>query len=215
MIIRPYQFSDKKTVMQIAGDTAFFGRPLEAIFDDRRLFWDSFYEFFFRFQSNTCWVAERNGIIVGFLAGSPDATRQARVSTRHIYPVLLWNLLTVRYHLGRKTVKYVLGMVSQVIQGKIPAADLKIYPAHLHINVVEEARGGGIGRKLLETYHQQLQELNVPGVHLHTTDQNLAACRLYEKVGYQLLDARFTTFWETIVGTIVENRCYGLRLNKK
>ena len=40
--IKPYQQSDRDDVFCIAADTAFFGEPVEAFLDDRRLFCDAF-----------------------------------------------------------------------------------------------------------------------------------------------------------------------------
>ena len=58
----------------------------------------------------------------------------------------------------------------------------------------------------------QLRQLGVPGVHLETTSQNQAACHLYQKAGFKLLDARPTRLWRQYVPVPVENRCYGLKL---
>src|SRR5687767_4188416 len=41
--IRPFELHDRESVFRLAADTAFFGEPLEAYLDDRRLFCDSLY----------------------------------------------------------------------------------------------------------------------------------------------------------------------------
>jgi len=88
----------------------------------------------------------------------------------------------------------------------------RTYPAHLHINVDKPWRGRGIGLLLMQACLDQLRTLRVSGVHLHTTNMNQAACRLYEALGFQLLAARTTGLWSRWVGSPVENRCYGLTL---
>lgn len=40
--IRPYYPNDRDALFRIAGDTAFFGNPIEAYMEDRRLFLDAF-----------------------------------------------------------------------------------------------------------------------------------------------------------------------------
>jgi hypothetical protein len=37
LIVRPYQTGDRQSVLRIAADSAFFGDPVEAILEDRRL----------------------------------------------------------------------------------------------------------------------------------------------------------------------------------
>jgi len=64
----------------------------------------------------------------------------------------------------------------------------------------------------MEAYLGQLRELRVPGVFLDTTSLNEAACRLYEKMGFRLLDSRPDRFWAKWFGHPVDNRCYGLIL---
>jgi GNAT superfamily N-acetyltransferase len=211
VVIRKYVIGDRNAVKAIAGDTAFFGEPVEALMDDRELFFDAFYAFFFDHETTTCWVAEHNGTVVGFLAGSVDANRQQKWSMFHIYPQIAKGIILRKYHVGWKTFKYVVGLVGQALRGELPLTDTKLFPAHLHINVASTSRGLGIGRQLLEAYHQQLRTLGVIGVHLHTTDQNISACILYEKMGYQLQDKKQTKNWIQLLGKIVENRCYAMK----
>ena len=43
-----------------------------------------------------------------------------------------------------------------------------LYPAHLHINLAEAARSGGIGTRLVEIFCSRLRADGVPGVHVVT-----------------------------------------------
>jgi ribosomal protein S18 acetylase RimI-like enzyme len=212
VVIRKFLKDDLNAVKAIASDTAFFGEPVEAFMDDRELFFDAFYAFFFDHETNTCWVAEYDGIVVGFLAGSVDSSRQQKWSMLHIYPQIALGIILRKYHIRWKTLKYVVGLVGQAVRSELPRTNTKLFPAHLHINVASTSRGLGIGRQLLVAYHQQLRSLGVKGVHLHTTDQNISACILYEKMGYILQDKRITRNWESILGKKVENRCYAQKL---
>jgi ribosomal protein S18 acetylase RimI-like enzyme len=78
---------------------------------------------------------------------------------------------------------------------------------------VESAwRGTKLGQQLMEAYLGQLRLLGITGVSLDTTSLNEAACRLYEKMGFHLLDSRPNRFWAEWYGHPVDNRCYGLKL---
>jgi ribosomal protein S18 acetylase RimI-like enzyme len=90
--------------------------------------------------------------------------------------------------------------------------DLREYPAHLHINMQAGSRGLGVGRRLMETYLEQLRQQSVNGVHLETTNMNVAACHLYEKIGFRLLGAHINRYWSKRLRQRVENRRYGYRL---
>jgi GNAT superfamily N-acetyltransferase len=117
-----------------------------------------------------------------------------------------------RYCLQRKTWQHAGDLIRAFLRGESVHADLRTYPAHLHINVDKPWRGRGIGRLLMQACLDQLRALRVSGVHLYTTNINQAACRLYEALGFQLLAARTTRLWSRWVGSPVENRCYGLTL---
>jgi ribosomal protein S18 acetylase RimI-like enzyme len=205
-------------VFSIAADTAFFGEPVEAYFDDRRLFCDAFYAYYTDWEPEHGWIAtarEPGGgedEMVGFLMGCVDSSRHRRILGGNILPGVVKRVLAGRYHLGRCTWRYLTGLGLGVLRREFPHTDLRRYPAHLHINLLPASRGFSLGRRLLEAYLNQLRELGLPGVHLNTTSQNVAACHLYERMGFRTLDARPNRLWRRFFDHPVENRLYGLEL---
>jgi len=212
LLIRPYQPKDRESVFRIAADTAFFGAPIEAYMEDRNVFLDAFYAYYIDLEPEHAWVACSEDVVVGFLTGCVDARVHGRKFQRFILPRLIGNLLRGKYRFGKRSYGYLAGLMGGLLRGESPHADLESYPAHLHINVDSAWRGRGLGQRLMETYLQQLRELGVQGVYLETTSLNEAACRLYEKMGFRLLEARPDRFWAKWFGHPVENRCYGLEL---
>jgi ribosomal protein S18 acetylase RimI-like enzyme len=210
--VRPFKPTDRQAVLQIAADTAFFGEPIEAYLDDRRLFQDAFYSYYTDHEPQSAWVADYAGSVIGFLTGCVSTRRQKRVFYGHILPRLAFNLIPFRYRLGRKTFSYIRRLARAWLRGEFPPADLSSYPAHLHINVMPAFRGQGIGRKLIEAYLQRLSDLQINGVHLHTTDLNAAACKLYESLGFRAIAARQTSLWQGLKNQPVDNRCYARHL---
>ncbi len=129
-----------------------------------------------------------------------------------IIPRVAGNLLRGRYHFGKRSMRYFQGLLAGLFHGEFTNVDLDIYPAHLHINVDAAWRGYKLGFRLMEAYLGQLRSLRIPGVYLDTTSLNEIACRLYEKMGFRLLDLRPDRFWGKWFGKPVENRCYVLKL---
>ncbi len=210
--VRPFELHDRQPLLQIGADTAFFGAPIEAYMEDRRIFMDAFYAYYTDYEPQHAWVACANNQVVGFLTGCVDSKAHHRVFLSKILPAVVWKFLTGQYHPGPKTWQYVRAAAGAARRGEIAGADEKRYPAHLHINLLPAWRGLGLGRGLMEAYLNQLSSLGVPAVHLQTTSLNAAACRLYEKAGFHLLDARPTRMYAHLVDGPVENRCYGLEL---
>jgi GNAT superfamily N-acetyltransferase len=58
------------------------------------------------------------------------------------------------------------------------------WPAHLHIDLLPVARGRGLGRALMMRWLDRLRELRVPGCHLETLAENVAAVRFFSAMGF-------------------------------
>ena len=61
------------------------------------------------------------------------------------------------------------------------------YPAHLHIDLLERARGQGYGRLMLEQVMTLLRDRGSPGAHLGVSMANTPAFGFYEKLGFREL----------------------------
>lgn len=59
------------------------------------------------------------------------------------------------------------------------------FPAHLHIDLQERARGAGLGRDLVERLLADLRARDVPGVHLAVAVENTNAIGFYEHLGFR------------------------------
>ena len=208
--IRLFQAEDREVIYRIAADTAFFGEPVEAFLEDRRLFCDAFYRYYIDFEPEQIWVACADANVVGFLAGCLDTKARNRIFVLRLLPGTAWRILRGEYRLGPRTRRYALELAWEMFSGNVPRADLRVFPAHLHVNIAAEWRGQGLGRTLLTTYLGFLRRAGLPGVYLETTSRNAAACRLYESLGFRLLDERLSSLWTHLVGSPVANRCYGL-----
>lgn len=211
LTVRPYAPADRAAVHRIAADTAFFGRPVEAFLEDRRLFGDLFFRYYTDWEPEHGWVSCAGEEVVGFLMGCVDPAKHRRWSRQALREVA-WRMVRGGYRCGPLTWRYLRASIQARLGREKPPVDLAAYPAHLHVNVAAPWRGYGLGQRLLENYLEQLRRLGVPGVHLYTTSLNEAACQLYLRMGFRLLGARRTHLWDHLVDQPVESRCYGLRL---
>jgi hypothetical protein len=140
--VRNYQPADREAVFHIAADTAFFGEPVEAFLDDRRLFCDVFYSYYTDREPEHAWVACADGDVVGFLTGCTDNSLQRKHQPEEFFRPA-WNLLRGKYRLGRKTFRYVMRLALAGLSSRRAVLDLIAFPAHLHINVSAAWRGHG------------------------------------------------------------------------
>ncbi len=61
------------------------------------------------------------------------------------------------------------------------------YPAHLHIDLMPELQGRGLGRRLIDTLRATLAERGVPALHLGIDAANVGARAFYERLGFHEL----------------------------
>lgn len=62
------------------------------------------------------------------------------------------------------------------------------YPAHGHIDLLEEVRGRKIGTRALRLLMDRLRETGAPGMHLQVSPSNVGALRFYETLGFSRLE---------------------------
>ena len=66
-----------------------------------------------------------------------------------------------------------------------PDEVVRDYPAHLHIDLLERARGQGLGRALIEQLIADLRSRGIRGVHLDVAVDNANATAFYRHLGFE------------------------------
>ena len=61
------------------------------------------------------------------------------------------------------------------------------YPSHMHIDLLERARGQGIGRRMMERLMRELGQRGSPGAHLCVSAINAPALGFYRQLGFHEL----------------------------
>jgi ribosomal protein S18 acetylase RimI-like enzyme len=69
----------------------------------------------------------------------------------------------------------------------IDGAVVREFPAHLHIDLLARARGGGTGRALIERLLADLRGRGIEGVHFGVDARNAKALGFYEHLGFRAL----------------------------
>jgi len=72
-IVRKYKKEDRKSVRKIACDSAFMGEPCEIFFKGRDFLADVLTLYFTDYEQESCFVAEVDNIVAGYLIGARDS----------------------------------------------------------------------------------------------------------------------------------------------
>jgi len=183
-VVRNYQESDRDSIRNIAYDTAFMGESADLFFDGRETLADFLTVYFTDYEPRSCFVAEMDGDVIGYLLGAKSEKRQ-NVAFIRIIPRLIIKAFLKGTPFRIKNMKFSFHIFLSALRGEFNLPNCtKLYPALLHINVDKKYRGLGIGRKLIETYVDYLKRENITGVHLITKSEN--AVNFFIKMGFEV-----------------------------
>ncbi|WP_245619139.1 GNAT family N-acetyltransferase [Deinococcus marmoris] len=195
-MIRPMQPTDEARLGEIAYQTGFFGASAKTYFPDPQLFADLWVRAYFRLPDAVGYVAQVGGDVIGYIVGSLNEGAYRRALVRVVADTVLPGVLTRRYARPLAALPYLI----RTLRYPSPHASETGFPAHLHLNLLPQSRGLGLGRGLLQSYLERLQELGVPGVQLSTTDENAAALGLYRTAGFTVAASEQTELWTPWLG---------------
>lgn len=185
IVIRPYEPSDRGMVRRICFATGYMGEP-EWQWREPESFADLFTSYYTDVEPGSSLVAEKGGVVEGYLLGCVDSRRawsEAKVFGR----LLVRRGIAFRPGTAPFVWRSFLDAATEGIRRRpLPSAvhDAR-WPAHLHIDLMPSIRGRGVGSTLMRTWLQRLQELAVPGCHVQTLAENHRAISSFESVGFE------------------------------
>lgn len=204
--VRPATSADLAAIGHVSHQTGLLGDPINEYFPDESLWTDAFVRPFL--EAGCCnFVAERDGRVVGYVIGSCDPARFESYLHRRLPWLILGRWLRRAYPRWWRD----LGYLWRAWQSRNDDAPWSLYPAQLHLNLLPEACGRGLGSRLLQTFLDCLQNKGIRGVQLGTTERNRAALKLYQRFGFRVFSSRRSSFWQPMVGEELDH----LRLVKE
>lgn len=179
-IIRPYQPSDRAAMYEICLKTADAGKDATGILSDDSLWGDLFAVPYVERHSDLAWIVESDDHrAIGYIVATDDTDAFYTWFRDEWWP---------RFHERYPRPSDVRTREERMIEygyTRGPGADpnTAAYPAHLHIDLLAETQGQGLGRRLIETLFAELERRGVPGLHLGMDPDNTGAAAFYERLG--------------------------------
>jgi ribosomal protein S18 acetylase RimI-like enzyme len=181
--VRPYRREDRAGVRRVTFETGYMGDPIDWLWRDPESFADLLTTYYTDREPESLLVVDRGGEVVGYLLGCLESARTWGVSARAA------RRLVRRGGLLRPGIAGFLWRSIFDALGDHGVPDEYLddarWPAHLHINLLPEARGRGAGAALMNTWLERLRERDCPGVHLGTFFENHNAIAFFESRGFR------------------------------
>jgi ribosomal protein S18 acetylase RimI-like enzyme len=178
--------SDVPLLYRICHETGLSGQDASSAVPDADLIGQTYVGPYLSLEPEHCFVAVIRGNVVGYIVGAPDAAEFHRKCEERWFPILRH-----RYPLPPvDDVSPTATFIRSLHRGHPPSRqiDLAQYPANLHINLLPQARGHGVGRHLMLHLFAELRKSDIPGVHLYVSRSNHAAMGFYEHIGFECID---------------------------
>ena len=209
--IRKYKKEDRQTLRDIAFDTALIGESADVFFDDREILSDYLTMYYTDYEPQSCFVAEREGKIIGYLIGAKDVNVLKKVFIVKIVPRLLIKVISRGMLLRRKNIVFAFSCLIGFLKGEFKMPDFsKDYPATLHINITKAFRNSNIGSMLIAGYLDYLTKEDVKAAHLATMSDKAAS--FFGKSGFNLLYQGKRSYLRHVLNKDVPVYIYGKRL---
>ncbi|MFC8526072.1 GNAT family N-acetyltransferase [Nocardia sp. NPDC057227] len=136
---------------------------------------------YFELEPESLFVAVSGGELVGYLAGCVDTAAFPSEEERMRRAIGDHRLFVKRGPLAFFARAGIDAMRPGPAAGEL---DDPRYPAHLHINLVPEARGTGAADALMARWFARLEQAGAPGCFLQTLVENTRAGKFFERSGF-------------------------------
>lgn len=185
MTIREYRLADRGAVREISYMTSLEGRAHDFL-DAREAVEDALTLYFTDHAPGSCFVAEDNGKVVGYLLGTDDVKAMEKVMALNILPRILREVVAQGTIFRRKNLLFLWNYFLGFCRGEFLRARFDhAFPATFHLNVMEGSRGKGIGTGLVEHNLSFLRGKGTRGAHIGTMSEQ--AKDLFVKLGFEVL----------------------------
>ena len=182
--IRPYHNTDLSSIYRICLLTGFNGEDATPYLHDPDLVGHLFAAPYAIFESSLCFILTMDYKPCGYVLGTSDSIMFNDTCEKKWFPEL-----RKRYALPNKDENTLEANFIRSLHSKQTTSKwTHDYPAHLHIDILPIAQKKGFGSKLIKVFLNQLNCLNVKGVHLIVSKKNQNAICFYKKVGFHELN---------------------------
>lgn len=180
--VRSANYSDLPYLYDICLKTADKGGDASHLLSDAYLVGQFFVAPYLFFELDTCFIAEKNGVPIGYIVGTTDSLAYNQWLNEKWLPDL-----RKKYPKNPSNGDLELFLFDTVHKDATSPSLIKDYPSHLHIDLLPIAQGQGLGAKLMTTFLDKLKLKMSPGVFLGVDDRNERALLFYKKYGYEVV----------------------------
>jgi len=206
IVIRNYRKEDRKAVREISLESSIFNE-YRHIFDDEILA-DLLTVYFTDYEPTSCFIAEKEECVIGYVLGTKDVQKMHRVFRGKIVKNLVKKIFHKGQFFQKNNLMIIKNLLYSYLKGEFNVPDLsREYPATLHVNIIPLFRGHNVGSLLVYHFLYFLRENNVQGIHFGVLSES--AKRFFLKQDFEVLFSGKYTFLQYLKGDILPHYIMG------
>ena len=185
--VRPFDPRDRESIRRMTHLVGYMGEPADWYWRHAESFADIWTSYYTDHEPESLLVAVDGQKVVGYLTGCVDSRRAPSPA----WAITLADLRYALYVRPGTAGFFWRGLADTLVQRGAPKGKLDDprWPSHLHINLLPEARGSGVGASLTRAWFARLVQLGSPGCHLGTLHANKRAISFFEQQGFKRFGA--------------------------
>ncbi|EWM17440.1 GNAT family N-acetyltransferase [Kutzneria sp. 744] len=183
-MIRAAEPADLPALYDVCVRTADAGGDARHLYPDQDLMPTIFLAPYVALDPSLAFVVDDGSRAVGYVVGTASTEELVRRWRSEWLPAVI-----DRYPAPTSSetpTDQMLGLLHQPERMIVP--ELAEYPAHLHIDLLPEYQGKGLGRQLISRFLGALAARDVPAVHLGMVTANVGARKFYDRLGFHVID---------------------------
>ena len=203
-MVRPYHPTDRPAIERICVQSGLKGR-LENYFCDEELFAKLWLAPFLDAEPESCWVAEVDGEVVGYLVSAikPTFRTLAPIAVAPHIIKLTKNWLTGKYRHHAPSVAFAKWVLFRSWRELPPSP---VSSSNFHFNVLGESRGATrIGDELMNQYFSALRELGKETFYVHIFGMpGKRDLQFYRRIAFKILGVKRCSIFKepTVVASL-------------
>jgi ribosomal protein S18 acetylase RimI-like enzyme len=185
---RPFHTRDTDALYAISLATGSAGGDASCLYRDRQLVGHIYSAPYAMLQPDLCLVAEDVAGVAGFVVGTTDTSawekrleREWWPRLRQLYPAPDAAQMVNWSHDQRR--------IFMIHKPKpTPAAVIRRYPSHLHMNLLPRLQGRGIGTRMFAAWLSMATRQGIGRLHVGVNKANTRAVGFWHRLGFVELD---------------------------
>lgn len=186
--VRPYRPSDRRDLYDVCVRTADAGGDARGLHADDDLMGDLFAGPYATLEPHLAFVVDDGERVVGYVVGTSSTPRFAQRYRDEWIPALGARRPSPPDPLPADASPDEVMLHLHHHPERLLVPELAPYPGHLHVDLLPEAQGRGLGRVLVETWSRAAADTGAPALHVGMVTANVPARGFYDTLGFHEIE---------------------------